>query len=183
MQSDEAGTLSLREQNLQAAGLCTGKKAGTFSFTLFVSHLASLVLRFSALTLCRLHSLQNNWAWRSSAWKEPVAKASHLVLKRPLPRSMICFTWSSSVLVSWQNKSKQGVSVWAGKCGSGPNMRLEPGNLQFSHISTPAKLAQLLQEVCKVDIPPQLLKVGDLRTSLQRCKALDCGSSSFSACA
>ena len=47
----------------------------------------------------------------------------------------------------------------AGKCGNGPNMKLEPGNLTFSYMATPAKLASMLRSVCKYEISEALLKV------------------------
>lgn len=46
-----------------------------------------------------------------------------------------------------------------GKCGNGPNMRLEPDGLDVSHMGTPAKVAQLLRDVCNMDVSPALLKV------------------------
>ncbi|KAK9806450.1 hypothetical protein WJX73_008280 [Symbiochloris irregularis] len=52
-----------------------------------------------------------------------------------------------------------------GKCGNGPNMRLEPEGLDFNHISTPARLARLYQDVLKVDVSPELLKATELRAA------------------
>lgn len=52
-----------------------------------------------------------------------------------------------------------------GKCGNGPNMRLEPDGLDVSHMGTPAKVAQLLRDVCNMDVSPALLKATELRAA------------------
>ena len=47
----------------------------------------------------------------------------------------------------------------AAKCGSGPNIYLADLDVLLNHIGTPAKMAQVLHDVCGIEIPEALLKV------------------------
>ncbi|BDA51101.1 probable protein STIP1 homolog at C-terminar half [Coccomyxa sp. Obi] len=50
-----------------------------------------------------------------------------------------------------------------GGCGSGPNMILQPGEVPLRHVSTPARMAEVLRTFCDLDIPDVLLKATELR--------------------
>lgn len=46
----------------------------------------------------------------------------------------------------------------AGGCGTGPNMVLQPGEVPLRHVSTPAKMTEVLRTLCGMTIPDVLLK-------------------------
>lgn len=48
--------------------------------------------------------------------------------------------------------------MYAGGCGSGPNMILMPGTVPLRHISTPAKVTDVIRRLCALDVPESLLK-------------------------
>ncbi|KAK9804311.1 hypothetical protein WJX72_006242 [[Myrmecia] bisecta] len=50
-----------------------------------------------------------------------------------------------------------------GNCGNGPNMVLLPDKLLLNHVSTPAKMADILRTLCGSDISEPLLKATELR--------------------
>ena len=50
-------------------------------------------------------------------------------------------------------------SCLTGGCGSGPNMILMPGEVPLRHISTPAKVTDVLRRLCALEVPDSLLKV------------------------
>eukprot|EP00898_Chlorokybus_atmophyticus_P001527 jgi/Chlat1/2375/Chrsp17S02815 len=51
-----------------------------------------------------------------------------------------------------------------GRCGSGPNILLEPAQLVVSHLNTPAHIARLLERQCTGAPAPVALKAVQLRT-------------------
>ena len=52
-----------------------------------------------------------------------------------------------------------GCPPFTGGCGSGPNMVLMPGEVPLRHISTPAKVTDVLRRLCALKVPDSLLKV------------------------
>ncbi|CAL5228541.1 g11695 [Coccomyxa viridis] len=50
-----------------------------------------------------------------------------------------------------------------GGCGSGPNMILMPGEVPLRHISTPAKVTDVLRRLCALKVPESLLKATEKR--------------------
>ncbi|KAK9902104.1 hypothetical protein WJX75_004561 [Coccomyxa subellipsoidea] len=50
-----------------------------------------------------------------------------------------------------------------GGCGTGPNMILQPGEVPLRHVSTPAKMTEVLRTLCGLTIPEVLLKATELR--------------------
>ena len=50
----------------------------------------------------------------------------------------------------------------AGICGNGPNMVLDPPGTQLSHVSSPAKFVEVLDLLCDIKVPPDLLKATEV---------------------
>lgn len=51
----------------------------------------------------------------------------------------------------------------AGLCGSGPSVVLLPSGQKLAHVSTPARVAQVLAAFCDLDVDATLLKATELR--------------------
>ncbi len=49
-----------------------------------------------------------------------------------------------------------------GDCGQGPNMFLRPLDIKLHNMGTPARVTDLLKEVCSVDVSPSLLKATEV---------------------
>ena len=60
----------------------------------------------------------------------------------------------------------QSLQLPVGICGNGPNMVLDPPGTQLSHVSSPAKFVEVLDLLCDIKVPSELLKATEVRFAI-----------------
>lgn len=137
----QAEAAHMSQQDVQTAGLLSGRPQALLATP------QGSPCSLPAPT-CRSHSLQRTSAqrlttWRSHAQAAKVCTHARLQAHKPALKSTPVVTADHS----------------PGECGKGPNIRLMPSALQVGHIGTPARLRQLVSEVCGLEVPASLLQV------------------------